>query len=116
MTDEQAEHFAAYKAGRGEFEPLPSQMFEIRGSDGWNIANKLLGTEAAPRGFRAKQIISAMIANQQSLMNEEVVGLKAESKQLSAEGGGAAAATAAGRFSTGRSAHSVRSLPKVVDY
>ncbi len=68
MNDEQRKWFAQYEQSRAAFEPLPQKIFAIRASADWNVANKLLGQEAAPRGARAKQLISEMLTDQQSLM------------------------------------------------
>lgn len=73
----QTEAFGEYAKAREEFEPFPQQMFEIRSSAGWNVANKLLGSEAAPRATKAMEILDWMIANQEEL-------LEADSKALSA--------------------------------
>ncbi|MBT6442263.1 MAG: methyl-accepting chemotaxis protein, partial [Alphaproteobacteria bacterium] len=49
FNDGQAKAFKEFSATRGEFAPLPAQMFEIRGSEKWNMANYTLITQAAPR-------------------------------------------------------------------
>jgi methyl-accepting chemotaxis protein len=49
LTAAQNGAFAKLVAAREAFAPLAAKMFEIRGSDGWNLAQKLLVTEAAPR-------------------------------------------------------------------
>ncbi len=57
-------------------------MFTIRASADWNLANKQLGTEAAPRGARSKQIISEMLKDQQQLMAADAKILANESSML----------------------------------
>ena len=79
---DQTREFAQYKTARGEFNPIPEQMFAIRGSDGWNVGNKLLKTEAAPRAGRIKEILSAMSANQRELMTADAGLLASESQSL----------------------------------
>ena len=49
LSAEQRTAFEAFAAKREEFAPLPPKMFEIRGSEKWNMANYTLVTEAAPR-------------------------------------------------------------------
>lgn len=49
LTQAQRTAFAEFSAKRVEFAPLPEQMFNIRQSDMWNMANYLLTKEAAPR-------------------------------------------------------------------
>jgi methyl-accepting chemotaxis protein len=56
FTPKQREAFAKLAEARAAFAPLPARMFEIRGSDGWNLAQKLLITEAAPRAGRLLDI------------------------------------------------------------
>ncbi len=82
FTDEQAKLFATYQSARKEFTPLPKKMFDIRGSSEWNQGNKLLSTEAAPRGARAKAILTEMATGQQQLMNDDAETLAAQSAAL----------------------------------
>ncbi len=82
LSPKQTEAFAAYSRARGEFDPLPDKMFTIRSSDAWNVANKTLGTEAAPRAGRAQAILGNMIENQQTLMATDADILAAESAFL----------------------------------
>ncbi|MBE9557179.1 MAG: MCP four helix bundle domain-containing protein, partial [Proteobacteria bacterium] len=58
LTAEQAASFEKFSAARGEFSPLAAEMFAIRGSDQWNMANYLLATEAAPRADKLLTILS----------------------------------------------------------
>ena len=82
FNDEQRNWFAQYERFRAEFDPLPAKMFAIRGSDGWNVGNQLLAQEAAPRGTRAKELLNAMLTDQQSLMATDADLLEADSKSL----------------------------------
>ena len=72
LTKAQKEAFRAFSDSRKIFNPLPSKMFEIRGGDSWNIANKWLGTKAAPTAFKIKTELDAMILNQKSLMEVDM--------------------------------------------
>jgi methyl-accepting chemotaxis protein len=58
LTPEQATSFEKFSAARDEFSPLAAEMFAIRASDQWNMANYLLVTEAAPRAGRMLTILS----------------------------------------------------------
>lgn len=58
LTSAQRNSFDNFKAARTEFAPLPPQMFEIRGSKQWNMANYTLVTEAAPRAGKLLDILS----------------------------------------------------------
>ena len=82
LTPKQREAYDAFADAREKFVPLPPQMFAIRGSDDWNVANKLLGTEAAPRAGRAKALITQIIDDQQSLTTRDVASLESQSATL----------------------------------
>ncbi len=58
LTPAQGAAFKELAEARDGFAPLPGRMFEIRGSDGWNMAQKLLVTEAAPRAERLLDIFA----------------------------------------------------------
>ena len=78
----QAEAFARYSTARAEFEPFPEQMFTIRGSADWNVANKLLGTEAAPRASKAIALLDDMVTSQEELLTNDAKALAAGSNFL----------------------------------
>ena len=78
----QAEAFAQYAEARAAFDPLPAKMFVIRGSDGWNVANKLLGQEAAPQAKKALGILDELVKSQQDLVATDSAALQAESSRL----------------------------------
>lgn len=82
LNPSQAKAFANYSSARIEFDPFPEQMFEIRGSADWNIANKLLGSEAAPRAAAAGVILDGMIANQEDLLTTDAKALTQASQFL----------------------------------
>jgi len=82
FTESQANEFAKYSEGRTNFAPLPEKMISLRGSKDWNVANKLLGTEAAPRGARAKQLIGNIVQSQQALASTDVTNLQNQSATL----------------------------------
>ena len=63
LSADQKKAFASFSKQRAEFLPLPKQMFEIRGSDKWNMANYTLVTEAAPR---AGMLLKALIGEVQA--------------------------------------------------
>jgi methyl-accepting chemotaxis protein len=56
FTTAQRAAFAELSEARAAFAPLPGRMFEIRGSAGWNVAQSLLVSEAAPRANRLLDI------------------------------------------------------------
>jgi len=78
MGPKQRQAFKIFVEKRGIFAPLPEKMFEIRGSEKWNMANYLLVTEAAPRaGMLLKALVGedgkgGMVANQRLLLSQDV--------------------------------------------
>jgi len=65
-----------------EFEPLPDQIFTIRRSEKWNVANYILLTEAAPKAQKLLDILmgeqgvgniraGGMVENQQNLLGKD---------------------------------------------
>ncbi|MHA1564116.1 MAG: HAMP domain-containing methyl-accepting chemotaxis protein [Alphaproteobacteria bacterium] len=82
FTQTQSAAFERFGAARAEFAPLPPQMFEIRGSDKWNMANFTLITKAAPRAGKILDALSGikdeqgvrqggMVANQAALLTND---------------------------------------------
>ncbi len=80
LTPEQREAYDLFAKTRKQFDPLPHEMFEIRGSDEWNLANRWLGTKAAPTAFAIKESLDGMIVSQRQLMTADM----AEGKRLTA--------------------------------
>lgn len=84
FTAAQQTAFDKMLKARGEFAPLPPQMFEIRGSNKWNMANFTLVTEAAPRAGSLLNTLlgkpnasgeraGGMVNNQRQLLTNDVV-------------------------------------------
>ena len=74
--------FDGFKDAREKFLPLPAQMFAIRGSNRWNMANFTLVTEAAPRAEKILDILEGpkdakserhggMVDNQKGLLEKD---------------------------------------------
>ncbi len=72
LTPAQKKAFNKFSEARKIFNPLPPKMFKIRAGDEWNIANKWLGTKAAPTAFKIKTELDAMISNQKKLMQKDI--------------------------------------------
>ena len=68
LSPEQAKAFDAFASAREVFAPLPERMFEIRGGKEWNLANRWLGTKAAPTAFAIKEALDGMATSQQQLL------------------------------------------------
>ncbi len=82
LTPEQKNAFDAFAKAREEFSPLPPQMFKVRGSDEWNLANLWLRTKAAPQAFSIKTDLEAMRASQAELMAADTAETKSRAAQL----------------------------------
>lgn len=54
-----------------EFEPLPPQMFKVRGSEGWNQANAMLAKDATPRAAQLLTLAESMVESQTGLMEAD---------------------------------------------
>jgi len=83
LSAEQAKAYKDFSVTRGEFSPLPAQMFEIRGSEKWNMANYTLINQAAPRAGKLLTILKGekdtdgvrhggMVERQAGLLDEDV--------------------------------------------
>ena len=83
LTRAQRSAFADFTAKRAEFVTLPEQMFDIRQSDQWNMANYLLVKEAAPRA----DALMTILAGEQKADGSRSGGMVDNQKQLLAEDG-----------------------------
>ncbi|MFV2056926.1 MAG: methyl-accepting chemotaxis protein [Thiohalomonadales bacterium] len=72
FNQQQQVAFKKFSDARAAFKDLPQQMFKIRGSKQWNLANYWLGTKAAPRAAAIMENLSTMAFNQNSLMATDV--------------------------------------------
>lgn len=71
LTEEQKASYKKFSDAHAIFSLLPEQMFAIRSSESWNLANQWLGTKAAPIAFKIKNNLNAMIKDQQNLMKKD---------------------------------------------
>lgn len=94
LTRNQMSAFNELSIKRDEFAPLPDEMFAIRTSNKWNMANYLLITEAAPRANKLLTIIAGpknsngarttgMVANQRNLLIDDANNQEVEINFLS---------------------------------
>jgi methyl-accepting chemotaxis protein len=72
LNPEQQQLFKEFSDARAAFAPLPAKMFEIRGGNGWNVANKWLGTKAAPTAFAIKTELNKMQISQKKLLENDL--------------------------------------------
>jgi len=82
LTAKQLQLFKEFTKARTAFAPLPVKMFEIRGGAEWNMANRWLGTKAAPTAFAIKNELDAMAANQKQLLANDMTDSKNRSDSL----------------------------------
>jgi methyl-accepting chemotaxis protein len=72
LNPEQQKLFQEFTDARTAFAPLPPKMFELRGGNSWNTANKWLGTKAAPTAFAIKEQLDGMAKNQKQLLEKDL--------------------------------------------
>ena len=82
LTTAQKNAFNTFSKARKVFNPLPPKMFQIRAGNDWNLANNWLGSKAAPTAFKIKTQLDAMILNQKSLMDKDVMAAASETDFL----------------------------------
>ncbi len=71
LSAEQKEAFNTFKRVRAEFQEYPPKMFEIRGSEQWNMANYWLATKAAPEARKINKILTLMVEDQAALLEAD---------------------------------------------
>jgi methyl-accepting chemotaxis protein len=82
LSVQQKEFFKAFASARAEFVKFPKIMFDIRGSNKWNMANYMLVTEAAPRAGKLLDTLTGtlqkdgsrtggMVVNQRKLLQRD---------------------------------------------
>lgn len=82
LTAEQAQAFNTFKTARKTFAALPSQLFKIRSSDQWNLANNWLSSKAAPTAFTIRKVLEEMVQDQQGLMANDMDEAKNRTQAL----------------------------------
>ena len=82
LNSKQLQLFQEYTSARTTFAPLPATMFKIRGGEEWNMANRWLGTKAAPTAFAIKTELDAMAENQKQLLANDMTDSKDRSNSL----------------------------------
>jgi len=68
LTSKQKQLFNEFKRLRAEFDVYPDKMFDIRGSDEWNLANLWLATKAAPTARKIEEDLTLMVDDQDRLL------------------------------------------------
>ncbi|MBL4893924.1 MAG: HAMP domain-containing protein [Emcibacter sp.] len=88
LGPKQSNAFDIFVKQRAIFNPIPAILFNIRGSEKWNMANYLLIKEAAPRAtLLLNTLIGAdgtggMVANQRALLSADVADSRSHSNGL----------------------------------
>ena len=78
FNDKQRSDFNVYSENRSAFSSLPQKMFDIRASKQWNMANYLLGTEAAPKAAKILELIDILSKNAEKTIAETEANLNHE--------------------------------------
>lgn len=76
LSPEQLEAFKTLSNAREAFEPITTDMCEIRASDDWNQANKWLKNDAVPLAFVIKDALKIIVDNQKELMKSDLTFVK----------------------------------------
>jgi len=71
-----------YKTMRAEFAPLPAKMFKLRAAKDWNLANRWLGTKAAPKAGAIMKILEQMRESQDQLATMDKDRLESEKTSM----------------------------------
>lgn len=71
LTEEQQHQLRNYEQLRAELEPLSDKLFDLRDSDGWNLALQRLETTALPLARAARSLLDEMVARQSGLMEDD---------------------------------------------
>ena len=88
LGPKQSDAFDIFVKERTSFVPIPAIMFNIRGSQKWNMANYLLMKEAAPRATILLNALvgvdgkGGMVANQRALLSADVADSRSRSEGL----------------------------------
>ncbi len=82
LTEEQSTAFDKFDKARQAFDSLPPRMFQLRGSDDWNLANAWLGKKAAPRAEIIKKNLQALNEAQKAEMVQNLVNATAQVTNL----------------------------------
>ncbi len=84
LTPEQHEFLETFAQARDRLIPVQAKIFEIRGSEDWNLANTWLAKKVVPAGNIIKDHLDAMIAIQKKQVQEDQAKLKLQTKVLKA--------------------------------
>ena len=82
LTETQQEQFGTYKTANTAYQKLPSQLFAKRLADDWNVANHLLGTEAAPVAQRILAALTDLEVDTTSLMSADIDLLESKNESV----------------------------------
>ncbi|MBN8645266.1 MAG: methyl-accepting chemotaxis protein [Planctomycetes bacterium] len=82
LAGPQREGFESLGVLRGEFEPLPGRMFELRAAPDWNKAHAWLGSKAAPRAAALQASLTELVKVQGELTARDTQALAAAQRTL----------------------------------
>jgi methyl-accepting chemotaxis protein len=72
LTDEQLVAWESYEALREQFAPISIEMFRLRSSDNWNVANFMLENEVEPEILSISKLLKKMALKQQISVDENI--------------------------------------------
>lgn len=88
LGPKQSRAFEIFSKSRSEFNPLPTEMFLIRGSDKWNMANYLMVKDVNPLAEELLEMLigkggnGGMVTNQRLLLSNNVADSLSHSNNL----------------------------------
>ncbi len=71
-SGEQAKNFEKLQSGLNRLGPLLEDIIRIRSGEDWNLANYWVQTQAAPIGFRIKELLNDMTSIQEQLLENDI--------------------------------------------
>ena len=72
LTEEQLQHWQQYEAARELFAPISIEMFRLRVSEKWNIANHMLEKDVEPKILAITKLLDQMTGSQRQQVVETV--------------------------------------------
>ncbi len=82
LSGEQAKNFEKLQSGLNQLGPLMEDIIRIRSGEEWNLANHWVQTQAAPIGFRIKELLNDMATIQEQLLENDVDEISSRSHFL----------------------------------
>jgi methyl-accepting chemotaxis protein len=78
LTEEQLAYWQKYEALREQFAPVSIEMFRLRISEKWNIANHILENDVEPQVKAIFELLNRMSQNQAKAVGDDIESLDSE--------------------------------------